>query len=65
MHQMRISTNEVSSLVLMALYLVFIQHLIKFLPFFRISNFFDLSITEEICVVEMRIWYIKIGIILV
>jgi hypothetical protein len=30
----------------------------------RISNFFDLSITEEI-LVEMRIWCIKIGIVLV
>jgi hypothetical protein len=30
------------------------------LVFSRISNFFDLSITEETWVVEMRIWCIKI-----
>jgi hypothetical protein len=33
--------------------------------FLRISNFFGLSITEEPLLVEMRIWCIKIGIILV
>jgi hypothetical protein len=33
--------------------------------FFRISNFFGLSITEETSLVEKRIWYIKIGIVLV
>jgi hypothetical protein len=33
--------------------------------FFKNSNFFDLSVTEEILVVEMRIWYVKIGIVLV
>jgi hypothetical protein len=33
--------------------------------FFRISNFFGLSITEETLLVEMRIWCIKIGVILV
>jgi hypothetical protein len=33
--------------------------------FFRISNFFGLSITEETLLVEMRIWCIKIGIVLV
>jgi hypothetical protein len=32
---------------------------------FRISNFFGLSITEETLLVEMRIWCIKIGIVLV
>jgi hypothetical protein len=33
--------------------------------FFRISNFFGLSTTEETEVVEMRIWCIKIDIVLV
>jgi hypothetical protein len=33
--------------------------------FFRISNFFDLSIAEETWIVEMRIWCIKIGNVLV
>jgi hypothetical protein len=33
--------------------------------FFWISSFFDLSITEETWVVEMRIWYTKIYILLV
>jgi hypothetical protein len=33
--------------------------------FFRISNFFGPSTTEEAWIVEMRIWYIKIGIVLV
>jgi hypothetical protein len=33
--------------------------------FFFISNFFNLSITEETRVVEMRIWCIKISNILV
>jgi hypothetical protein len=33
--------------------------------FFWISKYFDLSITEETWLVEMRIWYIKIGIVLV
>jgi hypothetical protein len=32
---------------------------------FHISNFFGLSTTEETQVVEMRIWCIKIGIVLV
>jgi hypothetical protein len=32
---------------------------------FWISNFFGLSITEETLLVEMRIWCIKIGIVLV
>jgi cbb3-type cytochrome oxidase subunit 1 len=36
-----------------------------FTIFFLISNFFGLSTTEETCVVEMRIWCIKIGIVLV
>jgi hypothetical protein len=44
----------------MALCLVFIRRLFQFSHFlFRISNFFDLSITEETWVVEMRIWCIK------
>jgi hypothetical protein len=33
--------------------------------FSRISNFFDLSLTEETWVFEMRIWCIKIGNVLV
>jgi hypothetical protein len=33
--------------------------------FLRISNFFDLSITEETIVVEMHIWCIKLGNVLV
>jgi hypothetical protein len=32
--------------------------------FFLLSNFFDLSITEETLFVEMRIWCIKTGIVL-
>jgi hypothetical protein len=32
---------------------------------FRISNFFGLSTTQETWLVEMRIWCIKIGIVLV
>jgi hypothetical protein len=31
----------------------------------RISNLFSLSITEETLLVEMRIWCIKTGIVLV
>jgi hypothetical protein len=45
----------------MALCLVLIRRLFLFSLyyfFFRISNFFDLSITEETWVVEMRIWFI-------
>jgi hypothetical protein len=38
---------------------------ISFHNFFRISNFFGLSITEETLLVEIRIWCIKIGIVLV
>jgi hypothetical protein len=50
----------------MALCLVFIRRLFQFLHFFpRISNFFDLSITEETWVVEMRIPFIKIVNVLV
>jgi hypothetical protein len=37
----------------------------RFHIFFRIFNFFDLSFTEETWVVEMRIWCIKIGNVLV
>ena len=33
--------------------------------FFSISNFFGSSTTAETSLVEMRIWYIKIGIVLV
>jgi hypothetical protein len=36
-----------------------------FVFFFQISNFFDPSITEETWIVEIRIWCIKIGIVLV
>jgi hypothetical protein len=50
----------------MALCLVFIRRLFQFSQFFfRIFNFFDLSITGKTWVVEMRIWCIKIGNILV
>jgi hypothetical protein len=45
----------------MALGLVFIRWLFQF----WISNFFDLSITEETWVVEMRIWCINIVNVLV
>jgi hypothetical protein len=48
-----------------ALCLVFIRRLFQFSHFFRISNFFDMSINEEIWVVEMRIWCIKIVTVLV
>jgi hypothetical protein len=44
----------------MALCLVFILRLFQFSHFFRISNFFDLSITEETWVVKIRIWCINI-----
>jgi hypothetical protein len=46
------------------LFLVFIGSF-SFYIFFRISNFFVPSITEETWVVEMCIWCIKIGIVLV
>jgi hypothetical protein len=49
----------------MTLSLVFIRRLFQFSSIFRISNFFDQSITEETWVVEMRIWCIKIGNVLV
>jgi hypothetical protein len=48
----------------MAHYLVF-SALLQFSQFFRISNFFGLSTTDETWLVEMRIWCIKIGIVLV
>ena len=32
--------------------------------FFRLSNFFGLSTIDETSLVEMRIWCIKIGIVL-
>jgi hypothetical protein len=42
------------------------DHSFSFHIFFpRISNFFDRSITEKTLVVEMRIWSIKIGNVLV
>jgi hypothetical protein len=49
----------------MTLSLVFIPRLFQFHFFFRLSNFFDLSITEKTWVVEMRIWCIKIVNVLV
>jgi hypothetical protein len=46
--------------------LVFIRRLFHiFFTFFRISNVFNLSITEEAWVVEVRIWCINIGNVLV
>jgi hypothetical protein len=45
--------------------LVFIGSFTVFTFFFRISNFFYLSITEEPWLVEIHIWCIKIGIVLV
>ena len=36
-----------------------------FFYFFRIWNSFGLNITEETLLVEMRIWFIKIGIVLI
>jgi hypothetical protein len=38
---------------------------IVFTIFFRLSNFLDLSITDDTLIVEMRIWCIKIGIVIV
>jgi hypothetical protein len=49
----------------MALCFAFIGRLFHFTPFIRISNFIDLSITDETWVVGMRIWCIKIGNVLV
>jgi hypothetical protein len=37
----------------------------SYMWFSQISNFFGLSTTEETWVVEMHIWFIKIGIVLV
>jgi hypothetical protein len=48
----------------MVLFLVFIGSFTVF-TFFWISTFFDLSITDETWLVEMHIWCIKIGIVLV
>jgi hypothetical protein len=44
---------------------LWIRRLFQFSLFFRISNYFDLSITEETWVVEIRIWCIKIVNVLV
>jgi hypothetical protein len=53
-------------LIFMAQYLVFFFGSYNFHNlFFRISNFFGLSTTEETLLVEMRIWCIKICIVLV
>jgi hypothetical protein len=50
----------------MALCLVFIRRLFQFSHFvFGFPTFFDLSITEETWVVEMRIWCIQIVNVLV
>ena len=49
----------------MALILVFIGSFSFHISCFRISNFFGMNFTEETLVVEMRIWCIKIGIVLV
>jgi hypothetical protein len=43
----------------------FFRLIYSFHDVFRISNFFGLRITEETKVVEMHIWCIKIGIVLV
>jgi hypothetical protein len=43
---------------------VFFPALLQFLPFSCISNFVGLSTTDDTLVVEMRIWCIKIGIVL-
>jgi LytS/YehU family sensor histidine kinase len=43
---------------------LFSPALSQFSLFCRISNFFGLSITEETVLVEMRIWCIKIDIVL-
>jgi hypothetical protein len=45
--------------------LVFIGSFTVFTFIYRISNVCDLSITEEISLVKIRIWCIKSGIILV
>jgi hypothetical protein len=58
------SRSGIHILNFMDQYLVFSAR-IQFLPFFRISNFFGLSTTDETLVDEMRIWCIKIGIVLV
>jgi hypothetical protein len=44
---------------------LFFSALVQFSLFFRISKFFGLSTTEETWLVEMRIWCIKIGNVLV
>jgi hypothetical protein len=49
----------------MALSLVFIRKIFHIFDLFRISNVFDMSITEKTWVVEMRILCIKIGNVLV
>jgi hypothetical protein len=48
----------------MAQYLGFFGSFIVY-TIFRISYFFGLSTTDETWLVEMRIWCIKIGIVLV
>jgi hypothetical protein len=49
-----------------AQYMGFFPALLQFSQFvFRISNFFGPSTTDETSLVEIRIWCIKIGIVLV
>ena len=48
----------------MAQYDFFFRLFTLFTFFFRTSNFFGLSTTDETSLVEMRIWCIKIGIVL-
>ena len=49
----------------MRYYLIFFGSNTVFTILFWISNFFSLSTTEGTYLVEMRIWCIKIGIVLV
>jgi hypothetical protein len=42
-----------------------VSALLQFSHFFRISNFFGLSLTEDTLLVKMRIWCIKICFVLV
>ena len=48
----------------MAQYDLFFSALYTFVNFFSTSNFFGSSTTDETSLVEMRIWCIKIGIVL-
>jgi hypothetical protein len=56
-----ISIKDNSILRRISLNFIALRRLFQFSQFFpRISKFFDLSITEETWIVEMRIWCIKI-----